>query len=141
MERYPLGCSFIAKYKKSPGGGRRGPYYVARFTVEGGAPGVQAEEYVGGEAKKAAIVAAHKVVTAELEAAALAAETPELRRVRELEARAGKNQAYEADDARTRRVNPNPSLRGAGNDETRTEIRPLAGSGPRGLGPVVPSSG
>lgn len=86
VERYPLGCSFIAKYKKNREGVFTGPYYVARWTEEG----EQLEAYVGTEDKRARVAAAQQLVAAELEKARRDAETPELRRVRELEARAGK---------------------------------------------------
>lgn len=78
----PIGARLVAEYR-TVNGHRAGPYYCARFSVEGQAKAV----YVGSKQKKRELELAWEVVGEELAAAEA---SPAVRRLRELEARAGK---------------------------------------------------
>jgi hypothetical protein len=93
VERYPIGSRLALKRKRCAGACCRrkgsvghGPYWYAFFRAAPGAR--ESERYIGGEAKKAEVVASWAVVSEELEAAQRAALSPALERARELEARA-----------------------------------------------------
>jgi hypothetical protein len=86
VERVPLGAAILAQWKKGAGGKKIGPYYCARFTVDGR----QKTVYLGSEAARRELELAWQIVAEEIAAARQAAESPELVRVRELEARASK---------------------------------------------------
>lgn len=85
VERFPIGSRFAEEMIKSRGR-EYGPYWFVRFTSNG----KTVRRYVGDKAKKREIELAWEVVGAELEAAE---QHPDVKRLRALEAKAGKRLA------------------------------------------------
>lgn len=105
VDRAPIGSTLVPQYKKGAGGRKLGPYYVARFYVDGKPRTV----YLGSEANVREWQAACVVVGEELEAANRA---PAARRAAALEERARGGKVKRAKDSR--RVASIPILRFGG---------------------------